>query len=126
LFVDTQIINEQMLEDLNNVLNSADVPNIYKMEDKEELNDVGRAECGRRNMPPTEMNMMNMYLLRVKKNIHILLAMSPIGDLFRSRLRMFPSLINCCTIDWFSEWPEEALVSVAKGAIDNEEMKLES
>lgn len=27
---------------------------------------------------------------------------------------MFPSLVNCCTIDWFSEWPEEALFSVAK------------
>ena len=26
---------------------------------------------------------------------------SPIGDAFRRRLRMFPSLVNCCTIDWF-------------------------
>ena len=39
---------------------------------------------------------------------------SPIGEVFRSRLRQFPSLVNCCTIDWFSEWPEEALNSVAK------------
>ena len=27
---------------------------------------------------------------------------------------MFPSLVNCCTIDSFSAWPEEALFSVAK------------
>lgn len=27
---------------------------------------------------------------------------------------MFPSLVNCCTIDWFFEWPQDALVSVAK------------
>jgi dynein heavy chain, axonemal len=26
---------------------------------------------------------------------------------------MFPSLVNCCTVDWFSEWPREALLSVA-------------
>jgi dynein heavy chain len=26
---------------------------------------------------------------------------------------MFPSLVNCCTIDWFYEWPMEALISVA-------------
>lgn len=39
---------------------------------------------------------------------------SPIGEVFRSRLRQFPSLVTCCTIDWFSEWPEEALYSVAK------------
>ena len=39
--------------------------------------------------------------------------LSPIGDAFRQRLRMFPSLVNCCTIDWFREWPMEALKSVA-------------
>jgi len=45
--------------------------------------------------------MYNYFIERVKQNLHIVLAMSPIGDAFRSRLRMFPSLINCCTIDWF-------------------------
>ena len=29
LFVDTQIITEQFLEDINNILNSGDVTNIY-------------------------------------------------------------------------------------------------
>ena len=38
---------------------------------------------------------------------------SPIGDAFRERLRQFPSLVNCCTIDWFSEWPNDALEAVA-------------
>ena len=38
---------------------------------------------------------------------------SPIGEVFRARLRQFPSLVTCCTIDWFSEWPEQALISVA-------------
>lgn len=45
--------------------------------------------------------MYNFFTERVRKNLHIVLAMSPIGDAFRARLRMFPSLINCCTIDWF-------------------------
>lgn len=39
--------------------------------------------------------------------------LSPIGEVFRARLRQFPSLVNCCTIDWFNEWPAEALESVA-------------
>lgn len=43
----------------------------------------------------------------------MVLCFSPVGDAFRQRLRMFPSLVNCCTIDWFSEWPLEALKSVA-------------
>lgn len=44
---------------------------------------------------------------------------SPIGEIFRSRLRQFPSFVTCCTIDWFSEWPEEALRSVATNFIND-------
>lgn len=61
----------------------------------------------------------------MKKNIHIILAFSPLGSTFITRLRMFPSLVCCCTIDYYSEWPEEALLSVAEGAI-TEEMDLGS
>ncbi|XP_064870257.1 dynein axonemal heavy chain 6-like [Oncorhynchus nerka] len=54
--------------------------------------------------------------------------MSPVGDAFRSRCRMFPSLVNCCTIDWFVQWPREALLSVSQTFFQNvefgsEEMK---
>ncbi len=35
------------------------------------------------------------------------------GEVFRARLRQFPALVNCCTIDWFSQWPMEGLVVVA-------------
>ena len=37
--------------------------------------------------------------------------------LFKVRLRMFPSLVNCCTLDWFTEWPEEALLGVGAGQL---------
>ena len=45
--------------------------------------------------------MYNLFIERVREHLHVVLALSPIGDAFRNRLRMFPSLINCCTIDWF-------------------------
>jgi len=49
----------------------------------------------------TPLNMYNKFVERIRRNLHLVLAMSPIGDAFRNRMRMFPSLINCCTIDWF-------------------------
>lgn len=33
---------------------------------------------------------------------------------------MFPSLVNCTTIDYFSNWPEEALLSLADGEVSEE------
>ena len=35
---------------------------------------------------------------------------------------MFPSLINCCTIDWFTEWPEDALEKVATKFLEDMDM----
>lgn len=51
--------------------------------------------------------------LQVKRNLHMVLSFSPVGGEFRERLRKFPSLVNCTTIDWFSEWPRDALHTVA-------------
>ena len=45
--------------------------------------------------------LFNLFVERTREMLHIVLAMSPIGDAFRNRLRKFPSLVNCCTIDWF-------------------------
>lgn len=45
------------------------------------------------------------FINLVQSKLHIVLCMSPVGDAFRARCRMFPSLVNCCTIDWFTEWP---------------------
>ena len=35
---------------------------------------------------------------------------------------MFPSLVNCCTIDWFTEWPEDALEKVATKFLEDMDM----
>jgi len=117
LFADTQIVNEQMVEAINNVLNSGDVPNLYAAEDMDAITMACRAGCTQAGMPPTKANIFSIYLARVKACVHVVLAFSPMGDAFRSRLRMFPSLVNCCTMDWFSEWPAEALYSVGKQQI---------
>jgi dynein heavy chain, axonemal len=57
----------------------------------------------------TDGEIMLDFIQKAKTNIHLVLAMSPIGEDFKRRLRMFPSLVNCCTIDWFLPWPKEAL-----------------
>ena len=105
---------EQMLEDINNILNSGDVPSRYKVEDIEEINDVGKSEWLRKNLSLSKMKMFSAYLSRVKSNIHCVIAMSPLEEVFRTRLRRFPSLVNYCTIDWFTNWPEEVLLDVAR------------
>lgn len=117
LLPDTQIIKEAFLEDVNALLNSGDVPNIFDAGAKEEIGAVIRPICASMGLSTTKAAVYAQFLARVQENLHVVLAMSPGSDLFRSRLRMYPALLNCCSIDWFSEWPDEALTSVAKAQL---------
>ncbi|KAF9412146.1 hypothetical protein HW555_009276, partial [Spodoptera exigua] len=115
LFADNQIIYEGMVEDINMLLNTGDIPNLYGMDEKVEILDKMQTavrESGKK-LETTPLAMFGFYVERVKANLRIVLSMSPIGDSFRNRLRMFPSLINCATIDWFTAWPSDALERVA-------------
>ncbi|XP_067102135.1 dynein axonemal heavy chain 1 [Osmerus mordax] len=113
LFVDTQIKSESFLEDVNNILNSGDVPNLYAVDEQESILTAMKPVVQDLGQQPTKANLMAAYIKRVRCNIHTVLCMSPIGEVFRARLRQFPSLVTCCTLDWFSAWPEDALQSVA-------------
>ncbi|XP_050760847.1 dynein axonemal heavy chain 1 [Gymnogyps californianus] len=119
LFVDTQIKNESFLEDINNLLNSGDVPNIYNPDDEEQIMTAMKPVVRDLGQQPTKANLMAAYTGRVRSNIHMVLCMSPIGEVFRARLRQFPSLVNCCTINWFNKWPAEALQCVAASFLHN-------
>jgi dynein heavy chain, axonemal len=69
LFSDVQIINERMVEDNNNILNSGDVPNLYAAEDLEAIANVCRVDFQKLKIPPTKLNIFALYLIRVRRNI---------------------------------------------------------
>ncbi|KAG7245081.1 hypothetical protein INR49_023647, partial [Caranx melampygus] len=127
LFNDSQIKDEAMLEDINMLLNTGDVPNIFAADERADIIEKvqGIARMEGKKIDATPLSMYNFFIDRVKANLHIVLAMSPIGDAFRNRLRMFPSLINCCTIDWFHAWPNDALEMVAHKFLEDVEMQSE-
>jgi dynein heavy chain len=66
----------------------------------------------------------NYFVSVCRENLHIILAFSPVGEQFRNRCRQFPSIINCCTIDWYNAWPKEALYSVAHRSYSQNETAL--
>jgi len=66
-----------------------------------------------RKIPDSLDNINALFVNLVRENLHICLCMSPVGETLRVRCRQFPSLVNCCTLDWFSRWPEKALLFVS-------------
>ncbi|KAF1777676.1 P-loop containing nucleoside triphosphate hydrolase [Phytophthora cactorum] len=113
LFTDSQIVEESFLEDINNVLNSGEVPNLFPQDEMDRIIADMRPIVKAMEIPETRDNCVSTFIERVRNYLHIVLAMSPVGSALRVRCRAFPSLINCCTIDWYMNWPREALQSVA-------------
>lgn len=64
-------------------------------------------------MPETNENSWQFFIDKVRSFIKIVLCFSPVGSSLRVRSRRFPSLITCTSINWFHEWPREALESVS-------------
>ncbi|XP_058956956.2 dynein axonemal heavy chain 7 [Pocillopora verrucosa] len=126
LFTDTQIKEESFLEDVNNLLNAGEVPNLFALDEKQEICEKMRVLDRQRDKSKqtdgSPVALFNYFVDRVRDQLHIVLAMSPIGDAFRNRLRKFPSLVNCCTIDWFQSWPNDALQVVAQRFLEDLEM----
>uniref|UniRef100_A0A5F8HIF6 Dynein axonemal heavy chain 6 n=1 Tax=Monodelphis domestica TaxID=13616 RepID=A0A5F8HIF6_MONDO len=115
LFTDTQIVVEEFLEDINNILNSGEVPNLFEKDELEFVMAATRPKAKEAGIPEGNRDeVFQFFISRVRQKLHIVLCMSPVGEAFRARCRMFPSLVNCCTIDWFVQWPREALLSVSK------------
>ncbi|XP_063775637.1 dynein axonemal heavy chain 6 [Pseudophryne corroboree] len=129
LFTDTQIVVEEFLEDINNMLNSGEVPNLFEKDELEFVLAATRPKAKEAGIQEGNRDEVFQYFInRVRQKLHIVLCMSPVGEAFRARCRMFPSLVNCCTIDWFVQWPREALLSVSQTFFTNvdlgsEEMK---
>ncbi|KAK4872624.1 hypothetical protein RN001_014653 [Aquatica leii] len=118
LFTDTQIVQEEFLEDINNILNSGEVPNLFESDELERVIIASRPPAKEAGISEGNRDgIFDFFIRRVRSNLHLSLCMSPVGDAFRRRCRMFPSLVNCCSIDWFSKWPEEALLSVAENSL---------
>ncbi|KAG5675131.1 hypothetical protein PVAND_005060 [Polypedilum vanderplanki] len=116
LFSDNQIKMEEFLQDIECLLNLGEVPNIFQIDEKQEVLEMVRlaAQGGNRNLDIPPLQVFQFFVNRCKQKLHLILCFSPIGSGFRNRLRLYPSLVNCCTVDWYDPWPENALEMVAE------------
>ena len=111
---------EQLFEDINNLLNSGEVPNIFPRDEKEKL-EKGLCDLfATKNIIIETSEAWKLFVERVRNNLHIVLCMSPVGDTLRVRCRKFPALVDCCTLDWFDSWPGPAIEAVAQKLILNQ------
>eukprot|EP00744_Colponema_vietnamica_P000937 GILI01001621.1.p1 GENE.GILI01001621.1~~GILI01001621.1.p1 ORF type:complete len:2798 (-),score=990.63 GILI01001621.1:124-7776(-) len=114
LLTDSQIADEKFLVYINDLLSSGFIPDLFTKDEMDGIFSSLRNEAKANGIPETREHMMEYFITKVRKNLHVILCFSPVGDTFRIRARKFPGLINCTSVDWFHPWPRDALVNVAQ------------
>lgn len=113
-FSDKDIKQETFIEDINNILNVGELTSLFTVEDEEEIHyDIEKQLKKARVKDTTPEATAAFFSKRCKRNLHLLLFMSPAGNQLQNYFRKYPSLVNCTTIDWFLNWPVEALKAVS-------------
>ena len=117
LMTDAEVKSETFLEAINSMLATGEIPGLLGKEDKDlipvQIKNVYMKEVGQKGEDPPASVLWNFFLNRVKDNLHMVLAFSPVNAKFRERAQKFPTVFSGCAIDWFLPWPEEALISVS-------------
>lgn len=91
LFNDSQIKDEAMLEDVNMLLNTGDVPNMFAADERadiiEKMQGIARIEG--KKIDATPLSLYNYFVDRVKMNLHIVLG--------RLCVLLLPTVCCLCT-----------------------------
>lgn len=137
LMTDAQIPNEHFLVLINDLLASGEVPELFPDDEVENIiagvrNEVKFIYLNKfltialirviifvmqvkgSGQLDTRENCWRFFIERVRRQLKVVLCFSPVGTTLRVRSRKFPAIINCTSINWFHEWPQEALISVSK------------
>ena len=122
LLSDSQLVMEDMLEDINAVLTSGEIPQLFPPEELNPLLEELRLEATRAGRPTSADALYAFFIERVRNHLHVVLCLSPVGSAMRNRLRMFPALVSCTSIDWYSKWPTTALTEVATRLLKDTEL----
>ena len=120
LMSDAQVSDEHFLVLINNLLASGEIPDLFSDDEIDNIVGQVRNEVKGAGIPDTRENCWKFFIDRVRKQLKVVLCFSPVGSTLRIRGRKFPAIVNCTCIDWFHEWPEEALMSVSMRFIKEE------
>uniref|UniRef100_A0AAR2IP24 Dynein heavy chain 9, axonemal n=1 Tax=Pygocentrus nattereri TaxID=42514 RepID=A0AAR2IP24_PYGNA len=113
LMTDAQVADEKFLVLVNDLLASGEIPDLFPDDEVENIINGVRNEVRGLGLLDSKENCWKFFIERVRRQLKVALCFSPVGSKLRVRGRKFPAVVNCTVIDWFHEWPQEALESVS-------------
>ncbi|CBZ51589.1 Dynein heavy chain family protein, related [Neospora caninum Liverpool] len=114
LLTETQIVDDGLLEDINTLLSTGELSRVLDLETVDAIVQDLLPLAKETRRETSRESLLQFFYERVAQNLHVVLSMSPAGSALRYRLRWFPALLSCCTVDFFDAWRPDSLFEVAK------------
>uniref|UniRef100_A0A2K5SD28 Dynein axonemal heavy chain 17 n=1 Tax=Cebus imitator TaxID=2715852 RepID=A0A2K5SD28_CEBIM len=121
LMTDSQVAEEQFLVLINDLLASGEIPGLFTEDEVENIISSMRPQVKSLGITDTREACWKFFIEKVRRQLKVILCFSPVGSVLRVRARKFPAVVNCTAINWFHEWPEDALVSVSARFLEETE-----
>ncbi|CAI9163741.1 unnamed protein product [Rangifer tarandus platyrhynchus] len=121
LMTDSQVAEEQFLVLINDLLASGEIPGLFMDDEVENIISSMRPQVKSLGLTDTREACWKFFIDKVRRHLKVILCFSPVGSILRVRARKFPAVVNCTAINWFHEWPEDALVSVSARFLEDTE-----
>ena len=121
LLEDHQLRDEALIECVNSLLSSGEVPGLFEPQELEPMLAPLKEEMSKSGYK--HRTLYDLFVHRVQQFLHVALLMDPTNKAFLMRCESNPALYTRCSMLWMGSWSQpsmEALASTAVGSIEEE------
>lgn len=113
IFDESNILESSFLERMNTLLATGEVPGLFEGNAYTSLiHSVRQQAQYRGKCLQTDEEVYAWFTKQIRKNLHVVFTMNPASPDFHNRTATSPALFNRCVLDWFGDWPSQALFEV--------------
>ncbi|ORC91608.1 putative dynein heavy chain [Trypanosoma theileri] len=105
------IVDERFLEMINSLVSSGEIPGLFSPEELETMFTPLREEASSEGYIGS---IYSYFLLRVRRNLRVVLSMDDQHELFLVRLQSNPGLLSNCDLLWMGTWSNETARAICK------------
>ncbi|RNE99549.1 cytoplasmic dynein 2 heavy chain 1 isoform X1 [Trypanosoma rangeli] len=111
LLDDHNIVDESFVEMINSFVSSGDIPGLFTPEELETMFTSLREDASSDGYIG---NMYAYFLMRLRRNLRLVLTMDSHDALFLVRLQSNPGLLSNCDLLWMGTWSKDAAQTICK------------
>ncbi|KAH9593148.1 Dynein heavy chain region D6 P-loop domain [Trypanosoma melophagium] len=111
LLAEHNIVDESFLEMINSLVSSGEIPGLFTPEELETMFSSLREEASSEGYIG---GIYSYFLLRVRRNLRVVLMMDDQHELFLLRLQSNPGLLSNCDLLWMGTWSNETTRAICK------------